>query len=518
MKLTSVKVSIAVALVQLLIAAAIWYFNISGVLLGVLALPAVLLFLINPLVERGFRAELEENRLAKFEAIRELNNVRQSVNKDPLTGLNSRIYIKERLDELIDVAMKREQSCAVLYLDLDFFKEFNEALGHTLGNFLLMKVAKRLKSVVKKGDLLGYHGGDEFIIILPSINDAMAAELVARRIIAEMANQFELQGRNLTVSASIGIAVSPVDGSDSESLIRRAESALKVSKNNGRKGYSFYSQSLNQTAAERLKVDQMLRGALDRGEFSLVYQAIISVKDKKLKGFEALIRWNNSELGRVSPVQFIPIAEQIGLISDIGTWVLRESTQQLKVWQVKYQRPLLMSINVSPRQFQDESILTAIKAVIKQTGLQASSIQLEVTEGLFLSASDRTIGIITALKDFGIKLALDDFGTGYSSLSYLNQLPFDVIKVDKSFVDGLVDNERDRKMVKAIISIAHGLSMEVVVEGVETPQQVHELQSMMADSIQGYYYSQPLPAKEAESRFLASTDVVAIDETIWDKL
>ena len=518
MKLTSMKVTLVVTVVQVGIAALIWTFNVEPVLLTLFAIPLVLLFFMNPLVERSYREEIEASRFAKFEATRELDNVRQSVNKDPLTGLNSRVYIKERLDELIDVAIKREQSCAVLYLDLDFFKEFNEALGHTLGNYLLMKVAKRLKSVVKKGDLLGYHGGDEFIIILPAINDAMAAELVARRIIGEMANQFELQGRNLTVSASIGIAVGPADGGDSESLIRRAESALKVSKANGRKGYSFYSQSLNQSAAERLKVDQMLRGALDRGEFSIAYQAIISVTDKKLKGFEALIRWTNHELGRVSPAQFIPIAEQIGLISDIGTWVLRESTQQLKVWQVKYQRPLVMSINVSPRQFQDESILTAIKSVIKQTGLQASSLQLEVTEGLFLSASDRTIGIITSLKNFGIKLALDDFGTGYSSLSYLNQLPFDVIKIDKSFVDGLVENENDRKMVKAIISIAHGLSMDVVVEGVETPQQVHQLQEMMADSIQGYYYSQPLPAKEAEARFLAKTDVVPIDESIWDKL
>jgi EAL domain-containing protein (putative c-di-GMP-specific phosphodiesterase class I) len=320
------------------------------------------------------------------------------------------------------------------------------------------------------------------------------------------------------VSASIGIAVGPVDGSDSETLVRRAESALKVSKSNGRKGYSFYSQQMNQTASERLKMDQLLRGALDRGEFSIAYQAIVADQGKTLKGFEALIRWNNPELGRVSPGVFIPIAEQIGLISEIGTYVLRESVQQLKMWQLKYGRPLVMSVNVSPRQFQDESILRAVKAVINQTDIKASALQLEVTEGLFLSASDRTLNNIDVLKKSGVKLALDDFGTGFSSLSYLNRLPFDVIKVDKSFVDGLVHNPRDKKMVQAIISIAHGLSMEIVVEGVETPAQVHALRELDADSLQGYYYSQPLPAKEAEARFLARANIMEMNENIWDNL
>jgi diguanylate cyclase (GGDEF)-like protein len=503
---------------QLAAAAGLWFFQAELYFYTLLAVPVVALLPMLRKHEATFLSEIEDCRIKTFEANRELSNVRQSVNKDPLTGLNSRVYVRERLDELIDVAIKRNQSCAILYLDLDFFKEFNEALGHTLGNQLLMRVANRLKSIVKKGDILGYHGGDEFIIILPSINDSMAAELVARRVITEMANQFELQGRQLSVSASIGIAVGPVDGSDSETLVRRAESALKVSKSNGRKGYSFYSQQMNQTASERLKMDQLLRGALDRGEFSIAYQAIVADQGKTLKGFEALIRWNNPELGRVSPGVFIPIAEQIGLISEIGTYVLRESVQQLKMWQLKYGRPLVMSVNVSPRQFQDESILRAVKAVINQTDIKASALQLEVTEGLFLSASDRTLNNIDVLKKSGVKLALDDFGTGFSSLSYLNRLPFDVIKVDKSFVDGLVHNPRDKKMVQAIISIAHGLSMEIVVEGVETPAQVHALRELDADSLQGYYYSQPLPAKEAEARFLARANIMEMNENIWDNL
>jgi len=517
-KLSSTSLSVVVALLQMVVAVCLWYAGSPIIPILLLGLPLIAVFVMARKYGHKISVELEASQAVAMKATRELTDVRQSVNKDPLTGLNSRIYIKERLDELLDIAVKRKQSCAVLYLDLDFFKEFNDALGHTLGNQLLVKVASRLKSIVKKGDLLGYHGGDEFVVILPIINDMMAAELVARRIITAMANQFELNGKHLTVSGSIGIAVGPVDGDDSESLIRRAESALKVSKAQGRKGYSFYSQQLNQSATERLKIDQQLRGAMTRGEFTIAYQAIVADQGKALKGFEALVRWNNPELGRISPAAFIPIAEQIGMITDIGSWVLREATQQLRAWQTKYNLPLVMSINVSPRQFQDESILPAVKSVLKQTGVKAETLQLEVTEGLFLSASDRTISNIDLLKQFGVKLALDDFGTGFSSLSYLNQLPFDVIKIDKSFVDGLCVNPKDQKMVQAIISIAHGLNMEIVVEGVETPDQVHQLREMKADSLQGYYYSQPVSAKEAEARFLARHDMLAIDENIWDKL
>lgn len=518
MKISALKITLVATLAQMVVAGYLWFLGVSALILAALVIPLIILFALARLLEHNLSRELDESQLYAHSVLKELANVRMSANKDPLTGLNSRLYIQERLDEMVNVAIKRNQYCAVLYLDLDFFKEFNEALGHTLGNQLLVKVAKRLASIVKKGDLLGYNGGDEFFIVLPNINDGMAAELVARRVINSMTNQFMLEGHKLTVSCSIGISVAPNDGADSESLIRHAESALKLCKSNGRKGYSFYSHSLNQVASERLLIDQQLRGALERGEFSLVYQPIVYSQGGKLKGFEALIRWNNPELGAVSPVKFIEVAEQVGLISEIGTWVLREATEQLKAWQLKYNRPLIMSINVSPRQFQDETILPALKSVITQTGVLPGSIQLEVTEGLFLSASDRVLDGIDYLKQSGVLLALDDFGTGFSSLSYLNQLPFNVLKVDKSFVDGLTTNPKDLKMVKAIISIAHGLQMEVVVEGVETAHQISLLRDMKADSIQGFYFSKPLSAKEAEVRFLTRPVVLEMNEDIWDKL
>jgi diguanylate cyclase (GGDEF)-like protein len=501
------------------VVAAVFY--VRDVQIGLIA------FLLLPIFVTGFLSQLwlKSHRLQLggiqselIEAQSTIQSIRLSVNKDPLTGLYSRTYVRERLEERLLVASKRGTKCAVLYLDLDFFKEFNDALGHNLGNQLLVAVANRLKTLVKKGDILGYQGGDEFIIILQEINDPMSAELVARRIISGIGQEFEMQGRHLSISASIGISVGLSDGSDSEDLIQKAERALIQSKANGRQGYSFYCQSLNKKAVERLKIDQHLRGALERGEFSLVYQAIINEKSKSLKGFEALIRWKNQELGWVSPAEFIPVSEQIGLITELGNWVLRESVQQLQQWQVRYSRPLVMSVNVSPRQFQDESILPAVKTILKQTSVTPSSLQLEVTEGLFLSASANVLSSVEALKNAGIKLALDDFGTGYSSLSYLNKLPFDVLKIDKSFVDGMGQSESDLNMVKAIISIAHGLNMTTVVEGVETPQQVHILRELGADSIQGYYYSKPLSAKEAEMRFLANDSLLEMNESVWDKL
>lgn len=518
MKINALKITAIATLIQGMVAAYLLYLGVNLYYVGILAVPVLALAILARNMELQLSKKLDETQLYSQSVLKELANVRLSANKDPLTGLNSRAYIQERLDEIVAVAIKRNQSCAVLYLDLDFFKEFNEALGHTLGNQLLARVAKRLTGIVKKGDLLGYNGGDEFTIVLPNINDSMAAELVARRIINSMTNQFALEGHKLTVSCSIGISVAPTDGTDSEGLMRHAESALKLSKTNGRKGYSFYSRSLNQTASERLLIDQQLRGALERGEFSLVYQPIVYSSGGKLKGFEVLIRWKNPELGVVSPVKFIEVAEQVGLISEIGTWVLRESVEQLKAWQLKYNRPLIMSVNVSPRQFQDETILPALKSVLKQTGVLPSSIQLEVTEGLFLSASQRIYDSIDYLKKSGVLLALDDFGTGYSSLSYLNRLPFDALKVDKCFVDGMTTNTRDFKMVQAIVSIAKGLQMTTIVEGVETAQQIHKLREMKVDAIQGYYFSKPLSVKEAEVQFLSKSEVLEINESIWDKL
>jgi diguanylate cyclase (GGDEF)-like protein len=516
--LSPIKLTIYTLLSLLAVAALLYLNGVQGYSLALLILPVLVVGELSQRWHKAHRAQLSRVQTELIDARAAVNSIRQSVNQDALTGLYSRAYVRERLEERLVIAKKRSTKCAVLYFDLDFFKEFNDALGHNLGNQLLIAVANRLKTLVKKGDLLGYQGGDEFIIVLQEISDPMAAELVARRIINAMAQEFEIHGRQLSISASIGMAIGLDDGKEAEDLIQKAERALIQSKSNGRKGYSFYSLQLNQLAVERLKIDQSLRGALQRGEFSLVYQVIVNEKTKSIKGFEALIRWQSPELGWVSPVEFIPVAEQIGLITDIGNWVLRESLQQLQQWQVRYGKALLMSVNVSPRQFQDESILPAVKTLLKQTRLIPSSLQLEVTEGLFLSASDQVLSTVAALKHAGIKLALDDFGTGYSSLSYLNNLPFDVLKIDKSFVDGMDKSESDLNMIKAIISIAHGLNMDTVVEGVETAQQIHKLRELGADSIQGYYYSKPLTAKEAELRFLAQNAMVEMNETVWEKL
>ncbi|WP_394170353.1 putative bifunctional diguanylate cyclase/phosphodiesterase [Saccharospirillum alexandrii] len=455
-----------------------------------------------------------------LEAHQQLETVRQEANKDPLTGLNSRRYMRERLEEALHVAIERNHLCAVLMMDLDFFKDINEALGHQLANQLLESVAVRLRSVVKKGDLLGYYGADEFIVLLPQIQDGMAAELVARRILASMSEPFAVNSHSLAVSASIGVSLGPTDGRDGETLIREADSALAQSKASGRRGYQFFTQSMNIQAAERLQIDQHLRGALERGELALVYQPIVATEDRSLKGMEALIRWNNPALGRVSPTVFIPIAEQIGVIGEIGHWVLKEACAQLRHWQTQYEIPMMMSINVSPRQFQDGSILAAVKTVLGQMLLNPNSLQLEVTEGLLVNASERVVRELNVLRDAGVQLALDDFGTGYSSLSYLRNLPFTVLKIDKTFINEIARRSQDEAMVDAMVKMGHSLGMSVVAEGVETAAQMHCLETLGVDSIQGYYFSQPLSPREFENRFLSRGRAtgIALDASVWDRL
>lgn len=466
---------------------------------------------------RGLKRDADYRVLQMHE---QLESARQEANKDALTGLNSRRYMRERLNEALDVAIERKHLCAVLMMDLDFFKDINEALGHQLANKLLESVAIRLQSVVKKGDLLGYYGADEFMVVLPHIQDGMAAELVARRILASMAEPFSVSSHSLAVSASIGVSLGPSDGREGETLIRQADSALAQTKASGRRGYQFFTQSMNRQAAERLQIDQHLRGALERGELSLVYQPIITTEGRGLKGMEALIRWNNPTLGRVSPDIFIPIAEQIGVIGEIGRWVLREACAQLHQWQTQYEIPMLMSINVSPRQLQDGSILAAVKHVLGQVLLTPNSLQLEVTEGLLVNASERVIKELNILKNAGVQLAVDDFGTGYSSLAYLQRLPFTVLKIDKTFINEVAQRPQDEAMLGAMVSMGHSLNMTVVAEGVETAAQMHCLELLGLDGIQGYYFSQALSPREFENRFLSRgrANGVVLDASVWDRL
>jgi EAL domain-containing protein (putative c-di-GMP-specific phosphodiesterase class I) len=277
---------------------------------------------------------------------------------------------------------------------------------------------------------------------------------------------------------------------------------------------------MNQQAAERLQIDQQLRGALDRGELNLVFQPIIHSRNRQLKGMEALIRWTNPELGRVTPAQFIPVAEQIGFISELGNWVLREACAQLASWQRRYERSLIMSINVSPRQFHEGTIIPAVKSTLAKLGLKAGALQIEVTENLLLNASERLVADLHTLKASGVRLALDDFGTGYSSLSYLQHLPFDVLKIDKSFINHIATRAQEEAMVGAIVNMGHSLGMTVVAEGVETAEQTYSLDQLGVDDLQGYYFAQPLSAREFEHRFLDGhlQTGTALDDSVWDRL
>lgn len=519
MKIKTLQLTLLLFLCQAAVVVLFWDLQLDGYYYSLFIVPVCLCAVFTYRAESSFHKGIKTRDLAISKATNELDSVRKNSKKDQLTTLGNRNFIEEQLDFLLAKTARSQHFLAVLHIDIDYFKEFNDALGHKAGDDLLRKVAQRLKSIVKKGDILAHLSGDEFVVVLPVISSNAEVEQVASRIIAAMSHRFKLDGRSLTISISIGISIGPLDGKDSTNLMHNAESALKVSKANGRKRYSFCNRyTPDQASSKQAKMDQLLRFAMDKSEMSIFYQPIVSGAGEQIKGFEALLRWTNQELGQLSPAAFIPIAEQTGLISELGAWVLREAVSQLKFWQLKYDKPLVMSINVSPRQVADQSIVPALKQVIKSTGVKPEAIQLEVTEGLFLQASEETLRSIQMLKGLGVKLALDDFGTGFSSLAYLNKLPFDAIKIDRSFVERMVDNEKDRKMVQAIISIASDLSMEAIIEGVETLKQVELLRKMSADALQGYYYSQPLPAKEAESLFLAREKIMVLNETVWDQL
>lgn len=454
-----------------------------------------------------------------LEAIRQLDIAQIEANRDPLTGLHSRSYIHERLDEAMAVAIERHCFCAVLLMDLDFFKDINEALGHQLGNQLLSAIGERLQTVVKQGDLLGYYGADEFIVLLPAIKDEMAPEIVARRLLTSLSEPFSVHGHTLSISASLGVSIGPQDGTEGETLIRRAESALAQSKSQGRKGYQFFTRSMNRSAAKRLRVDQQLRWALRRGEFSLVYQPIVDTRSHTLAGAEALIRWNNPELGQVSPADFITIAEQIGIIADIGDWVLNEAVAQVSAWQRLYQTRLVMSVNVSPRQFHDGNIVSKAKSAISRLDLDPGCLQLEVTEGLLMNASQSLVRDLTLLNRAGVHLALDDFGTGYSSLSYLRHLPFDVLKIDQSFIHEVSRNSQDEALVEAMVHMGHSLGMKVVAEGIETPEQTSRLSQLQVDSLQGFYFSHPIPSRTFEHLYLDGSrgERLKLDKSVWGR-
>ncbi|WP_428033387.1 bifunctional diguanylate cyclase/phosphodiesterase [Amphritea sp.] len=422
---------------------------------------------------------------------------------DALTNLPNRKLMRARLNRSIINAQSKGNLVILMFIDLDDFKKINDTLGHEVGDELLVLVARRLQDAVREDDTLARYGGDEFILLLENQDNLYNAEIVAQKILKMLGMAFQIQQRSFYISGSIGIAVSPGDGVDPDELLKKADTAMYRVKEQGRNGFSFYSPEMNDYVLGRLEVEQQLRGALEHQELSMHYQPIYCLHRKRVIGAEALIRWNNPTLGQVSPEQFIPVAEQTGLILSIGEWIIRQVCEQGVRWQRSLGESYRMALNVSPRQFRDGQIVPVLLRILEETGLDPSCLEIEITEGLLVRNDDSTAQTLAQLKSMGISLSMDDFGTGYSSLSYLKQFPFDVIKIDRTFVRDLAEDPGDQQLVTATLAMAKGLGLKVIAEGVENQFQMDFLARAGCDALQGYYLGRPVTAEAFEENIIS---------------
>jgi len=422
--------------------------------------------------------------------------IRQQAYFDTLTSLPNRFLALDRLSQMLTEAERNNEKTAVLFLDLDDFKKINDSLGHEIGDKVLIQSAQRLKQVLREGDTVGRLGGDEFIVLLRGISEHHDALVTTENLLKSFREPFVIDGRELMLTLSIGVAISPENGHCASDLLRNADTAMYQAKDLGRNTYSFFSKEMNTMMLRRFEIEEQMHGALERNEFELYYQPQFDVKKQNITGVEALLRWHNSALGNVTPDEFIPIAEQTGLIIPIGRFVIKQAIDFLDEWQNSHHKNVTMAVNLSPCQFRDSELLSFIKGSLNKSNVSAENLELEITEGVLMSGQSHIHDTLIEISTLGIKLSMDDFGTGYSSLSYLRQYAFDVLKIDQSFISGIPLNKADSELVNTIIAMAHSLGLKVVAEGVETQEQLTLLDDLGCDLVQGYYFSKPLPAKQ----------------------
>ncbi len=415
---------------------------------------------------------------------------------DELTKLPNRLLAFDRLSVALADARRNNSRVALFFIDLDNFKNVNDTLGHFAGDALLIEAAGRLQSCLRESTTLARFGGDEFILVMPELDSPNSARVLAQRILKVLQHPFHIHGRELFISASIGITICPDDGETTQVLLQNADAAMYRSKDQGKNAYSFFTPEMNQAAQQRLTLETQLRRALPQNELYLVYQPVISARTLNIVAVEVLLRWQNAELGLVAPDQFIPIAEETGQIIPIGEWVLRESCRTVALWQQEIRVPIRLAVNVSARQFAGPGMGAVVREALVESGLPAEQLELEITERLVLHETAANSTQLDEINQMGVRLSVDDFGTGYSALSYLKRFPFDVLKIDRSFVRDVTTDRDNAALAKAIIAMAHGLDMQVIAEGVETAEQRDFLQEHGCDMMQGYFFSRPLPADQ----------------------
>ncbi|AWN36001.1 putative bifunctional diguanylate cyclase/phosphodiesterase [Methylobacterium radiodurans] len=411
---------------------------------------------------------------------------------DPLTGLPNRLLLRERLRDALGRLRRTGEACAVLLIDLDRFKPVNDTLGHPMGDALLRKVADRLRSTVRPTDTVARIGGDEFVILQTGVREASDTQALARRLVDLIGRTYMVDGHLLTIGASVGVAMAPGDGTEADALLKNADLALYRAKLDGRATYRFFEPEMDARMQARRRLELDMRQALARREFHLHYQPQLQLEGNRLVGCEALIRWQHPVRGTVSPLDFIPLAEEIGLIVPIGEWVMRQACRDAATWPA----PLSVAVNVSPAQFKSERLVEMVMSALAASGLPATRLEVEITEGVLLHESEKTLQTLHRLRELGVRVSMDDFGTGYSSLSYLRSFPFDKIKIDRSFVSDLSGKRDGEAIIRAIAGLGKSLGMTTVAEGVETIDQMERIRAEGCTDVQGYLISRPIPAAE----------------------
>ena len=424
--------------------------------------------------------------------------LRHLATHDALTGLPNRVLLDDRLQQAIAHADRDMRAFAVLVCDLDRFKLINDSLGHRAGDELLQEVARRLSTVVRTADTVARFGGDEFVLIGTSIADADDAAGLASRVMDVLQAPVRIAAIDIHTSPSIGIAMYPDDGTTSQALLARADAAMYSAKQNGRGNFRRYSPGMHAGTEDRVQLESDLHTAMSSNQFALYYQPKVDTQTGEVRSAEALIRWLHPTRGAISPADFIPLAEECGLIGAIGGWVIREACRQARAWQDEGVPPLRVSVNLSASQFRDSGLLDSIRRALGDAGLEARFLEVELTESAVMSDPEQSIAILESLSSMGVLVSVDDFGTGYSSMSYLRRFPIDKLKIDRVFIDDIVSRPEDASIVRAIVSLAHSLRLKVVAEGVETPAQLDFLKMTGCDEYQGYHFSRPLPAADFE--------------------
>lgn len=422
--------------------------------------------------------------------------MRHLARHDALTGLPSRITLGDRIERAILHAERHHCQAAVLFVDIDRFKVINDTLGHSAGDEFLVQAANRLRESVREEDTVTRHGGDEFVVVLDNVNYGEDVVKVAHKILEEMRRPFSVQGMPLHMTASMGVSLYPTDGRDAETLLKNADIAMYRAKDLGRNNHVFYSSEMNARATERLAMENRLRGALGRGEFLLHYQPQYDARNGQVLGAEALLRWRNEQGELVPPAVFIPLLEETGLINDVGAWVIDRACEQLAHWHAAGWERLRLAINISSRQVSDAALPEQVASALARWRLSPTRLELEITESLLVRQDATTEKVLQRLVDLGVLLAVDDFGTGYSSLSYLHRLSIDTLKIDRAFVANIPGNEDSVAIARAIIGLGQSLHLNLVAEGVETPEQHIFLRALGCHMVQGYLFSRPLPAEE----------------------